>query len=316
MYEIIKKIIVLKILAFFEYNSEYYFSIHTRFKKFSNEKLEKYYSSYSELNKDYGIVIQGPVILKDEFTYNTLRLYRHLYPNISIVLSTWEKTEKSVIKKFEQIGVTVILNELPEYKGVVNINLQLITTQAGINCLQKQDVKYILKVRTDQRICRNIDFLSGMRNLQKAFPIEKENISERLVIINANTFKARLYGITDMLMFGAIEDLKSYWCIPLEAKENVKLGHDDPTFYIKNKVGEGLLVQEFFNLTKFNPNWTDTDSNNFINKYFCIIDKEPLDFFWFKYERFIESINYNKKDVYRSWETTDFLDFLNYHNNK
>lgn len=312
MFEASRKNIIKYLIKIFECKSDYYFSLHSRFKKFDAITVEKYYNYYSDLNKDYGIIMQGPIVLDDDFTFNTLKLYRYLYPHINLVLSTWENTPVTRLQKFEEIGVAIILNKIPKYKGVVNINLQLITTKAGIRYLEQQGCKYILKVRTDQRINKNIDFLSGMRNLQKYFPVENEKIYEKLIIINANTFKARFYGITDMLMFGNINDMISYWCIPLEKKEEVKMGFDDPDFYIKNKVGEGFLVQTFFNFTRFNPKWTYPDSEYFIKKYFIIIDKEQLDFFWFKYERFFENINYHKKEVYRSWETINFLDYINY----
>jgi hypothetical protein len=238
--------------------------------------------------------------------------YRQLYPNVRIILSTWidEKTKINE-DRLKDLSVDSLFNEIPTYRGVSNINLQLVSTQSGIKLASDLGVKYILKTRTDQRVCKSIDFLGHMQNLQQNFPMAHDVLSSRLVIASTNSFKSRLYGITDMFMFGQMTDMQLYWKIPLESEfqPNVPL-NADPVYFIANKQAEGYLVNHFFESLSFIPQWTFEDSQLFVANFFCVVDKEQLDLFWLKYERFIETISFHRKNDAQNWERFEFVDWL------
>jgi hypothetical protein len=306
----------LKIIRLFvlilEHITKHFVSLNLRPKQFKVETYPKFYDSYLAYANDWCILVQGPIVNDHDFTMNTIMFYRHLYPNVSIILSSWIG-EKSKIdeNRLKDLGVYFLFNEMPTYRGISNINLQLVSTQKGLKFASDLGVKYILKTRTDQRVCKTIDFLGHMQNLQLNFPLAHGVLSSRLVIASTNSFKSRFYGITDMFMFGQMADMQLYWEIPLESEfqQNVPL-NSDPVYFIANKQAEGYLVNHFFEALRFTPQWTLEDSQFFIANFFCVVDKEQLDLFWLKYERFIETISFHRKNDAQNWQRFEFADWL------
>jgi hypothetical protein len=150
-----------------------------------------------------------------------------------------------------------------------------------------------------------------MHNLQINFPISNDKIENRLIIASTNSFKSRLYGVTDMYMFGNISDMKLFWQIPTEQKsETLPQVNTDPVYFISNRQAEGYLVNYFFESIGFSPSWSSEDSHYFLAQFFCVVDKEQLDLFWLKYERFIESFAFFRQNDARNWERFEFADWL------
>lgn len=295
-----------------EWITAHFISISLRAHIFSNVVLKTDYESFDKYNSDWCILLQGPIIIKHSFTQETIILYRHLYPNARIILSTWQdELNKLDQKKLKDLKVDLLLNTKPAYSGISNINLQLGSTIPGLNFAYDKGVKFLLKTRTDQRVCKSIDFLGYMRNLQTNFPVNCDKMENRLIVASTNSFKSRLYGVTDMFMFGSISDMKLYWQIPFELETAVvqKL-NIDPVFFISNRQAEGYLINQFFEAIGFSPEWSGEDSNYFFSKFFCLVDKEQLDLFWFKYERFIESFSFFRKNDAKNWVRFEFSDWL------
>lgn len=83
------------------------------------------------------IVIQGPS------TY-AKRLYEHWSPlNLDVIASTWDSERN--IYKFPH----VIYNEVPARKGVVNLNMQKISTISGLYLAKEMGYRNALKIRSD-----------------------------------------------------------------------------------------------------------------------------------------------------------------------
>jgi hypothetical protein len=300
------------IVLLLERITAHFVSIHLRPWKFSKHVLKSDYDSYGKYQSEWCILLQGPIITKNSFTLQTILLYRFVYPNAKIILSTWKDEAKKLDKnKLNDLKVDVLLNTKPDNVGISNINLQLVSTIAGINFASDQGVKYVLKTRTDQRVCKSLDFLGHMRNLQTNFPISNDKMENRLIVASTNSFKSRLYGVTDMYMFGSISDMKLFWQIPTEQKsETLHEVKTDPVYFISNKQAEGYLVNHFFNSIDFSPSWSVENSHYFLSQFFCIVDKEQLDLFWLKYERFIESFFFVGKNDAKNWERFEFVDWL------
>ncbi len=285
-------------LRFIEKISPFYLSIVTREKKFCSSNLYRF-DKYPDVGKNFAILLQGPFISKNDFTIETLKLYRYLYPNIIIVFSTWGGSVTKHKDKIllERLNISILENEYPQNSGVSNVNYQIQTTLEGLKYLKRLGVKYVLKSRSDQRIYNSFDFLTYMRLLQKAYPISDKTIQNRLVICSLNGFIERLYGVSDMFMFGEIEDMFVYWEVPFDNSTYKDMKYIDPKYFIKNFLAEGYFLKYFFTKVNFKAIWTVSDSMRFLNDYFVIIDKEQLNIFWYKYNRFFESINiYSKKD--------------------
>ena len=94
----------------------------------------------------------------------------------------------------------------------------------------------------------------------------------------------RLYGITDFFMFGTTKDIALYWCIPFDSKtESDFVVEHDKRFFIRSEVSEGYLVSRFCNNVAYECKWTEEDSNRFFSRFFCVVNRNELGHFWYKY---------------------------------
>ena len=214
------------------------------------------------------------MIYKDEFTYNTALQYKRLYKYAIIIISTWEGIPNYYVNKLKNSGLIVIQNKIPIYSGFSNINLQIITTLAGINYAKKINSKYILKTRTDQRIYNDetIRYLISLFNNNK--------FHNKIIVSSLNTFYTRLYSISDMFQFGKTEILYNFWNINL-----IDIMKEKELKIINNLllIPEIFLIYNFLKITSFEFNWNQTSYELAIVKYFYILDKESIDILWNKY---------------------------------
>ena len=79
-----------------------------------NENLLNDYSNIA-------IIMQGPLILENHFTLNTLKFYRKIYPKCKIIVSTWDNENSEEVTRIEEIGVIVLRNTRPINTGLGNI---------------------------------------------------------------------------------------------------------------------------------------------------------------------------------------------------
>jgi hypothetical protein len=220
------------------------------------------------------IIIQGPILLKDNFTYTTALLYKKYFTNAVIIISTWEGVPMSCIKKIENSGIILLLNKMPSYNGFGNINFQIITTLAGVNYAKKNNLKYILKTRTDQRFY-NKESIQYFRNLYN-----QEEFNNRIIVSSLNTFYTRLFSISDMFQFGKIETIYKFWNINLIERINEK------ELKINNDlllIPEIFLIYTYLKNNKFDLKWSQISYESALVKYFYVLDKESIDLFWNKY---------------------------------
>lgn len=289
------------------------------FKKFFwnfNIYLKKIYSRDKlEFNSKikFGIVVQGPIILKDNFTYEMLKELKKEYINNEIVVSTWVKQNKTEIEKIRKLGVYVIESNYPN-NGMENVNYQIYSTLVGIKFLKKLKVKYVMKLRTDQKICkRNVDIF--LHNLLKTFPvIDSKNIQrERIIGINMNTIKYRPFSFSDLFQFGNIEDMEKMWNIPLTEKrftsEDRKKLNSTIQDMEKYYNCEMYIYMNFLKNVEFDFQYTLESYYKSLRERVIIVDKYSIDLYWFKY-RILEYEKYKLIE-----EKIDFLDWLNLYNN-
>lgn len=260
------------------------------------------------------IIMQGPIILENNFTLETAKLYKKRFPNTLVVLSTWKGYKKNIIEAFKENGALVLENTRPPYSGISNINLQIESTKSGLEFAKQRGAEYCLKTRTDQRIYRH-DFLLFFLSLIKVFPIKNNSkINKRLISVSLNTYKYRLYGITDMLMFGDIDDMLLYWSpsFDMRKSEDVETGVN-VIDWGKARLCEIYLETEFLKKIEHDFQWSFKDSWEVLSKYFCIIDKSSIDLFWFKYDRFNEYRTYSNKSrtLYEEFYFTDWINSYN-----
>lgn len=168
--------------------------------------------------KQLAIVIQGPITRENDFTLETVKIYKKHFSDAIIILSTWEDALPVIIKQFEKLGIPVLLNKKPDYAGISNINFQIVSSRNGIRKARELGAEYALKLRTDQRIyAPNVaDYLY---NITEVFPVrEGYSQKKRIVGMSLNTFKYRMYGLSDMLIYGHIDDMMLYWDVSLDQR--------------------------------------------------------------------------------------------------
>jgi len=267
-----------------------------------------------DIKEDVAIVMQGPIITKDSFTYETLKIYRKRLPKTRLILSTWDDYSKDELNKFKAINVDIVENTKPDYSGIANINFQIKSTKNGIFKANELGSKYCLKTRTDQRIYRH-DFMLFFLSLLDSFRIENKYLRRRLVAVSLNTYKFRLYGISDMLMFGHIDDMLKYWNVSFDRRilKDVEVGESALEFS-KARLCEVYLCTEFLKKINHCIDFTLEDYWNVLADYFCIIDSSSIDLFWFKYDRWNENRRYQNM-IRKLDEEFYFSDWINSVNN-
>lgn len=167
---------------------------------------------------DTVFVLQGPIVSEDSLTIETVRMYRRLFPDIRVLVSTWMGVDSGTRRQLAACGAELLENRQPSHGGISNINYQLVSSAGGIRWARERGATHVLKTRTDQRMFANgvPGFLHG---LLRAFPLgQLSGQRERLVGISLNTFKYRPYSLSDMFLFGHIDDMELYWSAPLDTR--------------------------------------------------------------------------------------------------
>ena len=298
--------VVLKEKGFLiSFISNNYFTFHLRPKQAAFTNLS---SSEEENNSDTAVIMQG-AIDDSSFVEETLKIYDKIFPNSVIILSTWENEN---IKNLNNLNLKnklkIIQNQKPDRTGRSNINLQLKSTSAGIDFAKSLNCKFVLKTRTDCRIYKP-NILKFLKSLILQFP--GKDISERILAGNVATCMFRIYGLTDIILFGNTDLMKKYFFY--EEEEEILSKYSLPKSRIINETAitsEIMLCARYLKNIDHELAWSMDDWWNCLSKYFCIFSCDEIDFFWKKYEWEYEkkhSRAYGQK-VHR---LIDFSDWLN-----
>ena len=275
-------------------------------------------------SKQLAIIIQGPLDINNNFTIETVSLYKEIFKGAHIIVSTWEgETDKS-LEQLNKLDVELLLNTKPKIVDPYNMNMQLETTYNGLLCAENEGFKHLLKTRTDQRVHRH-DIFDYFTSLSNIFPLNNANKQEsRLIVTSFGTLKYRLYSITDFMMFGKAGDMLNYWGVD-KYEKGIRKFIDDSTqngVPIKGGVpimGEIYLCVKYLNFQGLEPDWTINQYWNFVKEYFCVINGMDLDIYWNKYHKIKEyqqpryTRDYSKSNP-RALEFADWL-YLYTHDN-
>lgn len=290
-----------------------YLTYHLR-PKFSKDFILE---STCEISEKFAVIIQGPIEENADFLKNTLKIYKKIFKNSLIIISTWESEDKELIRELRDENIHIILNDDKKIKkSRSNINKQIASTNVALNFAKTQNVKYCLKTRTDHRVYNN-NLETFLISLIKTFPV-KENklIKSRILVPPMGTFKFFLYHLTDLMMFGETEDLINYW-----DKENYdvgleKMGLSEKNYFINDTplCPETFLCSRFIGKIEDDLTWDLENWWRCLRDYFCIIDNSSLDSLWFKYEWEVE-YRYLKTYSDKISRTVDFHEWLSLYNN-
>lgn len=296
-----------------------------------NDKDSNFYYTYNYRDKfiklkkrkkknSISIIIQGPIIKKNNFTINSAKLYlKNCYGDI--IISTWEgELSAEEIKYLKKKGIYIVLSKFPKATGPYNLNYQTKSTYEGLKISNKLKNKFSIKTRSDCRIyLKNFDtnlinFFEFCRKVKKTTKIGSTSF----------TVEKRLYGISDFIIYGKTRDLIKYFPKPFlnQDFENFK------KFIGKNKKNKKDLSKidfvcypENFLCYNYLKKYIDTKIkysslyySRYLSKYFTIIDNSNLDLFWYKYNHQFEYRD--KQFVEDNINRDQFINFFKWLKNK
>ena len=290
------------------YTKNFFLSVIIR-PRFSKEI--KYLSYNNEKNK-FGLIIQGPISDQKDFLIESLKIYKKIFKNVYIVISTWEN-EKKYLKKLRPLCNHIIFNKIPTNKGIANINLQTISTFNALKHLKKKKILYCLKSRTDCRIYNPKTFIF-LYNLLVTFGTGKsaKKVKNRILASSNYSCKYRLYGITDILLFSTTSELIKYFDKELFHIGIKKIGIKNKNYIFQNNyiTAESYLCAKYLYNNEIKIKWTMRHWEQMLKEIFCIFDASSVDFYWNKYEKIFEQrrgINYsfydNRNLTFADWFT-------------
>ena len=259
-----------------------YLTYHLRPKKAQNFYLE----STCAIDEKIGIIIQGPIGNMFNFLKETIEIYNKIFKNSFIIISTWESEDQLKINTLRKENVHIIYNKEPA-DSILNIDHQIYSTNSGLVYAKENNLKFILKTRPDIRINKN-NLETYLLSLLKTFPLKEENnlINSRIIVPSLTTFKYRLYGLTDIVMFGHINDLLIYFDKKnfIESLSDFKINKNNLLINETPVVAEIFLCSRYLKKLKGDLEWTLDDWWKCLEKYFCVVDNSSLDVFWNKYD--------------------------------
>ena len=279
---------------------------------------------------EFAIVLQGPVEVRDDFTFETVRFYKQMFPKAHIILSTWDNTEQLLVERFRAEGCHVVLNSVFRPCGISNVNYQICTSLAGIRKAKELGAVYTLKNRSDLRLYREF-VLEYLKSLMNLFPVPIDNslnLRGRILTQSGNWGQMFMpLWLQDFLYFGYTDDLLDLFNIEYsdstisssqvffkkmscerDVMGDFMFNIGVPELYItrtfvKKHISEDIDVKRYWEMVK---------------DYFIMLDSEQLGSFWYK-ARHLELSNFCCEYDGVSYFTDSqrhisFEDFINIHN--
>ena len=288
-----------------------YLTYHLRPKKAEDFNLE----STCKIDEKIAIIIQGPIQEKFDYLKNTLEIYKKIFKNSIIIISTWKSEDIEKINTLKDENIYILFNDEPE-KSQSNIDHQIFSTNIALKFAMNHNAKYSIKTRADVRINKS-NLETFFISLIKTFPVKSNSlIKSRIVVPSLITFKFRIFSLSDIVMFGETNDLLQYFDLELFRNGLKKFDLNEKKL-LKNEtpvVAEIFLCARFMNKLDNSINWNLESWWDSLKNYFCIIDNSSLDLFWHKYDwnyeyRYIRT--YSDKFA----RAIDFQDWLSLYNN-
>lgn len=282
-------------------------------RRFNSPELFNKIQTTKIAQEKIGLVLQGPIFKKNDFTLNTASYYLQNFEQIFLVISTWESEDISIFDGLQAEftkRLKIIQNEEPEYSGIFNLNRQIISSAAGIKSLKESGIEISVKSRTDQRITNPLAF-ENLFTLYDIFNGQNEDGKKKIIVSSFNTFKFRLYGLSDMFQFGRTDDLMKFWSCPIDLRTVEEINRIKSYNLIQEsskRHPEVYLVSEYLKSNKEETFFELNASRKLVREYFAIIDDSYLGTIWPKYTYFENRWENNSyPDQFNEMKMLDFI---------
>jgi hypothetical protein len=266
------------------------------------------------------IVIQGPIWSGDDFTVETVRVYRRHMPDCRLVLSTWKDTPQQDLDRIAKEGVEIVLNDIPANPGAYNVNMQIASASGGMRRAAELGAEWVIKSRTDQRLYHPT-IMSSLISLAQLFPplgTAAETQKYRVFGVASGTFKFAPYHLCDQTVFGHIDDMLAYWSPPFRENglpegfptDPLRLFKEVPIGkFCRHAAAEPYFASQFLLRQGRALEWTVADSWAAFRDHFGVVDQTSSDIYWVKGQ------HYTMRDVvgsYAALSNTGELGFLDW----
>lgn len=251
---------------------------------------------YQFNRSDVGIILQGPICHRQNFTYLTILRYLNCFPSSQIVLATW-KSEK--LEKFKKLSsefprLHILELEKPHLPGPFNINFQICSTQAGLSKVRELNLEYVIKSRTDQ--CLYDVF--ALDKLRHALEVYSSNSDvSRIVFLSLNSFVFRVYGPSDMFQFGKTLQVIKYWDVPFDFRGSLNAPAEPLSLrdYSREEISEVYVCANYLRSLGLALDFSMDQNLRIFRDMFIVLDASNVDLLWNKY-------TYNEN----RWATEEF----------
>lgn len=234
--------------------------------------------------QDVALVMQGPVVTRDDLTLGTIRLYRQTMPDVPLIVSTWNGLDETLRSTIESMGAQVVLSDPPADPGPHSLNLQITSTHQGLAAAKSRGCHYAIKTRCDNRIHIGAPDRFLMALLQQFGSTNAKNQNQRLVVLDFATRLYVPYHPSDMLMFGDIDDLITYWdpqLCPPGTRFHVR---DQYAEMMREPTPEVVLCRRYLESIGVPVAESIADWWSILADRFIVIDRDMIDWFWPKYD--------------------------------
>lgn len=302
------------IMRIYEKNTDEYMSYYRR-PKYPEQIVSV--EEPTDALRNSAIIMQGPLMHIDDFTFETVRFYDKIFPGAVVIISTWENEDKTLIERLEALdNCIVVLNQYPSCSGVLNVNYQVTSTLGGIKKARELGKIYSWKTRCDYRFYRkgSIDYMVEIMDL---FPVDvKADYQTKRIVCGAGHMY-RAWWVMDQFSFGLTEDMYQYWNYTLVNK-NIKTV---PVFnYLeknhvtwndrvrKNLAAETSIVLDYFK--RMEGRCLDVTVKEYWEKLrenYIILSCEELNPYWVKDEYGSKYDEAEIRHIYIRGDTSDKL---------
>lgn len=255
------------------------------------------------------IILQGNILWKNKFTWNTAISYRKMFPETTVVISTWREEFARLSQEIPLEGIEVVYSDKPKNAGFANTNLQMVTAHAGVKRAKELGAQYVMKSRTDHRVYNNLALGSLHSWIRHSDVIQQPNQGqrERIVFLSLGSFLYRLYGLSDTFTFSHISDALDYWTGELDEKNSIAPARTLREYAIQQPAEVWFYSQW---LSKYEPlEWTLDHYWKSISERTVVLDSRSIDLFWPKYtsrenrwENYGVSFHQHEEVSHNHWE--------------